>query len=209
MANFPTTTPTSQPEASALFANSALNAGLTNTVPLDRLTALEQAVGNMIISPPALGGVIPGAALGIVSLLPKRISAIVENTATTVLTITVPNVLASAMVRVTIVGIAGASGAIGAGECVTSVSYDIAVARTPGVAVGATASTAYGSAAAVVVGAGTMTCVAALTLTGEGVTLTNTVLVKATLDASATAAAHTALIYATCFNSLAGGVTIA
>jgi hypothetical protein len=207
MATFPNTLPTSQPEASALLANAWLNQGGTNTIPLDRLSNLEQVVANLMLGLPVEGGA-AGAALTR-STVRKKITGIVENTATTVLTITCPNLLASAMVRVTIVGIAGASGAIGAGECVTSVSYDVSVTRTPGVAVGATASSAYGSAAAVVVGAGTMTCVAAVNLVGEGVTVTNTVQIKATLDASATAAAHTALIYATCLNDLAGGITIA
>lgn len=206
MPTFPATTPTTPSEATSLLVNNALNAGLTNTIPLDRLGMVEQVAANLLTDQPTQGGA-AGAALTIQTVR-KRVSAIVDNTATLVLTITVPNVLASAMVRITIVGIAGASGAIGAGEDVTAVSYDIAVARTAGVAVGGTASTAYGSAAAVVVGAGTMTCVAALTLVGEGVTVTNTIQVKATIDQSSTSSLHTALIYATCFNSLAGGATI-
>lgn len=53
---FPDTTPTSQPAASALLANNALNAGLTNTTPFDRLTNLEQVVGNLLTSLPATLG---------------------------------------------------------------------------------------------------------------------------------------------------------
>lgn len=48
MPNFPVVTPTSQPQASALLSNNAANAGLTNTVPLDRLSNLEQVVGNLL-----------------------------------------------------------------------------------------------------------------------------------------------------------------
>jgi hypothetical protein len=206
---FPDVISTSAAQASAKLGNTALVNGQTNLVPLDRLTFLEEVVGNLMTSLPPQGGTGLGGALSLATLTPKRISAIADAVATTVLTITCPNVLASAMVRVTIVGIAGAGGAIGAGEDVTTVSYDIAVTRTPGVAVGATISSAYGSAAAVVVGAGTMTCVAALTLTGEGVTLTNTVTVKATIDQSSTSTNHTAIVYAQVINNLAGGITIA
>ena len=49
------------------------------------------------------------------------------------MTITVANAAHGALVEVTVVGYAGASGAIGAFECVTGVSYNVAVARTPGV----------------------------------------------------------------------------
>jgi hypothetical protein len=153
-------------------------------------------------------GAAPAAATSASSLV-KVVTGIADNTATTVLTITVPNAAHGALVQVTIVGYAGASGAIGAFECVTGVTYNIAVARTPGVAMGATVSSAFGSAAAVVVGAGTMTCVGAITLTGEGVTATNTGVFKATIDASATAAAHRCMVYATILNSQASGITIA
>ena len=57
-------------------------------------------------------------------------------------------------------------------------------------------------------GAGTMTCVGAITLTGEGVTLTNTGVFKATIDASATATLHRCMVYATILNSQATGITI-
>lgn len=153
-------------------------------------------------------GAAPGAATSAASLV-KVVTGIADNTATTVLTITVPNAAHGALVQVTIVGFAGASGAIGAFEDVTGVSYNIAVARTPGVAMGATVSSAFGSAAAVVTGAGTMTCVGAIMLTGEGVTATNTAVFKATIDASATATLHRCMVYATILNSQASGITIA
>lgn len=54
MAGFPATTPTSQPEASALLSNNAANKGLTNTTPLDRLSNLEQVVANLLTDAPAL-----------------------------------------------------------------------------------------------------------------------------------------------------------
>lgn len=155
----------------------------------------------------SLGG-IPGAATTASSLV-KVVTGIADNTATTVLTITVPNAAHAALIQVTIVGIAGASGAIGAFEDVTGVTYNIAVARTAGVAMGATVSSAFGSAAAAVSGAGTMTCVGAITLSGEGVSVANTGLFKATIDQSATSTLHRCLVYATILNSQASGITIA
>lgn len=214
---YPAITPISQPQASALLSNNAGAAGLTNTVPLDRLTNLEQVVGNLLTDLPSginipaimgIGGGAGGANGG--SAILKRVTGIADNTATAVLTITVPNVAAAAGIQVTLVGIAGAGGAIGTCEDVTVVSYNFSVARTPGVAMGAKMSTAFGSAAAVVTGAGTMTVVSAdPTLTGEGVTVTNTGIIKVTIDQSSTAANHICLVYATVINYLAGGVTIA
>lgn len=206
MATFPASLPTSQPDATSLLNNNFTANGGTNLTPFDRLTNLEQIVANILTGVPNEGGA-AGSALSQVTLR-KAVTAIVDNTATTVLTITVPNVLASAVVRVTIVGIAGAGGAIGAGEDVTSVSYNISVTRTPGVAMGATVSTAFGSAAAVVTGAGTMTTVGAITLNGEGVTVTNTGSFKATVDQSSTSSNHVVLVYAQVLNWAAGGVTI-
>lgn len=54
MSGFPGTTPTSQPQASALLSNAAANAGLTNTTPFDRLTNLEQVAANILTDLPAL-----------------------------------------------------------------------------------------------------------------------------------------------------------
>lgn len=52
MANFPGTTPTTQPQASALLSNAALAAGLGNTTPFDRLTNLEQILANLLVALP-------------------------------------------------------------------------------------------------------------------------------------------------------------
>ncbi len=205
---FPSVIPTSQPQASALLSNAALNAGLTNLTPFDRLTNLEQVVGNILLGGLPTNGGIPGGALTGFVLGPKAVTAITDNTATTVMTITAPNVLCSALIQVTIIGIAGAGGAIGAGEDVTSITYNISVTRTPGVAMAAVASTGFGSAAAAVTGAGTMTTVGAITLTGEGVTVTNTAVFKATIDQSSTSSNHVCLVFANIVNWAAGGITI-
>jgi len=186
--------------AGGLGVAKALNVGTTAGITTSATIGAPGAVALNI------GGA--AAAATTASELVKVVTAISDNVATAVLTITVPNAAHGALVEVTVVGYAGASGAIGAFECVTGVSYNVAVARTPGVAVGATISSAFGSAAAVVAGAGTMTCTAAVTLTGEGVTVTNTVTVDATINASATADAHRCMVFARILNSQASGITL-
>lgn len=205
---FPVQTSTNDTTAVATFENACINAGYIGGVGTDVQGRLFDVATNLLCGiPSTAASIAAGTATSGVELI-KRVTGIADNTATTVLTITVPNSAHAAVVRVTIVGIAGAGGAIGTCEDVTAVSYNIGVARTPGVAMGATVSTAFGSAAAVVAGAGTMTCVGAITLNGEGVTLTNTGSFKATIDQSSTSTNHVCLVYATVINYLGTGVTI-
>lgn len=217
---FPATTVNNGLDAQSLLWNKAVTAGIVNpTGGLSTIDMLCAVVGNMLtdlpgginvptISSPFSIGAAAGAATSANTLV-KVVTGIADNTATTVLTITVPNAAHGAMVQVTIIGQAGASGAIGAWEDVTSITYNISVARTAGVAMAAVVSTGFGSAAAAVTGAGTMTCVGAITLNGEGVGATNTASFKATIDQSSTSTLHRCLVLATVINSNAAGVTIA
>lgn len=226
---FPANTATNGTDAQNLLVNKAAAAGIAEpTGGLSQQDMAALVIANLLQdSPPlATAGAVAGAgtfgtvgstvmnyggaaaAASTVSQLVKVVTGIADNTATTVLTITVPNAAHAACIQVTLVGQAGASGAIGAFEDVTSVSYNISVARTAGVAMGATVSTAFGSAAAVVVGAGTMTCVGAITLNGEGVGATNTGSFKVTIDQSSTSTLHRCLVYATIINANAAGITI-
>lgn len=212
---FPARLSTNDTTASAAFENACINAGYVGNAGTDLPGRMIDVVQNLLTDLPSnislptnfgMGG-ISGAVTSGYSLI-KKVTAIADNTATTVLTVTVPNSAHAGVVQVTIVGIAGAGGAIGTCEDVTSVTYNISICRTPGVAMGATVSTAFGSAAAVVAGAGTMTTVGAITLNGEGVTLTNTASFKATVDQSSTAANHICMVYATVINHLGTGITI-
>lgn len=72
---FPAVTPTSQSQASSLHANNAANAGLTNAVPLDRLTSLEQTVGNLLTD--------PSPSLGVLALPPAKFTLNAASGATT------------------------------------------------------------------------------------------------------------------------------
>lgn len=216
---FPAVTISNGTDADSLIANKLVAAGFampTGGLSLQQLHSA--AIGLLLTDGPvgwrlptswAEGGVDAGAASSVATLL-KKVTAIADNTATAVLTITVPNVAAAALITVDFLCIAGAAGAIGTCEDITSVSYNYSVARTPGVAMGAKMSTAFGSAAAVVTGAGTMTAVSAdPTLMGEGVTVTNTGIIKITIDQSSTSTNHICLMRARVLNYLAGGVTLA
>lgn len=94
---FPDTTPTSQPQATALLGNNAANAGLTNTVPFDRLTELEQVVANLLTSLPAginITSSIPGAtaltAAGAVSITAPVTTVVGPATSTYAITLAAP-----------------------------------------------------------------------------------------------------------------------
>lgn len=225
---FPSLTINNGTDAQTALVNGAAAAGLAEpTGGLSTTDFLAAVTANQLKDAPAgqniavttpgqfgtLGAVVmnyagAAAAASTASTLIKVVTGIADNVATNVLTITVPNAAHAALIQVTIVGQAGASGAIGAFEDVTAVTYNIAVCRTAGVAMGATVSTAFGSAAAVVVGAGTMTTVGAITLNGEGVGVTNTGSFKATIDQSSTSTLHRCLVFATIINANATGITI-
>ncbi len=140
----------------------------------------------------------------------KAVTAIADNVATAVLTVTVPNSAQTATVRVRLKGALGAGGAIGADEASGSVSYDITVARTTGVNAVAIASSAYGSAMANVAGAATITVVAAVSAIAGAVGDPNTFTVNVTIArGSGSATNHTCMVFADVLNGRATGVTIA
>lgn len=157
----------------------------------------------------ALGSGTAGAATSARSIV-KAVSAIPDNTATTVLTITVPNSAQAATVRVTAIGSLGAGGDIGAYEASASNSYDITVVRTAGVNAVADISTAFGANAANVAGAAS--CTAALTVASVvgAVGASNSFPVQVTVVKSGGASDnHTCMLMAEVLNAVTSGVTIA
>lgn len=140
----------------------------------------------------------------------KAVTAIPNNTATAVLTVTVPNAAHSAALRVRLVGSLGAGGAVGANEATGHIGYDFSIARRAGVATVVTASTAYGSATSAVAGAATITVTAAASSITGGTGATQTFTVNITIArGSGSSDNHTAFVYADLLNANASGVTIA
>lgn len=168
------------------------------------------------LSPQYSGGNAQGGAGVLYTTLPKTITAITDDTAKTIFTVSIPNPTTyhSAVIDLTVLGIAGAGGAIGAGESCSAVFYQIVVTRTVGVAAVAgisTATSAVGAASAVSGGDQIVSplLVTLGAITG-GATALETFTIQVTIDDdTGSATNHVAIGYATVLNALAGGVTIA
>jgi hypothetical protein len=152
---------------------------------------------------------VPGSALS-VNQITKETTAIADNTATAIFTVTVPNAAEAASIEVTVLGRLGAGGAIGADEASSTSKYMLDVARTPGVASVCTVGAQVGLATSSVAGGATVTAVVTQTANGEGVTVTNTHTIKITIAHGTGASTnHKCDFTARIINANATGVTIA
>jgi hypothetical protein len=141
----------------------------------------------------------------------KAVSAIANNTATAVFTVTVPNAAHSASIRVRLTGSLGAGGAIGANESTQDATYNINITRTAGVATVATIGAVVGQpAAASVVGANNAATTGTLSAISGAVGATQTFTINVTIARSGGSSDnHTCLAYAELMNANATGITIA
>ncbi len=157
-----------------------------------------------------LGGTGVPAAAGVAYEMTKEVTAIADATATTVLTVTVPNAAHAGMIDVAVIGRLGAGGAIGADEAVSSSRYQFTFVRTAGVASVLTASAQLGAVNVAVAGAATVTATLSVVDSAEGVGATNTHLIKVTITKSGGASAnHKCNVHVRLHNCNATGVTIA
>lgn len=162
------------------------------------------------------GGNLSNGAGVLTTTLPKTVLAIADDTATTMFTVTIPNPTTyhSAVIDVTLLGIAGAGGAVGAGESCSASFYQVVVTRTVGVAAVAAISTPTSAvAAASAVSGGDQIVTPLLVTLGAitgGATATETFTIQVTIDDdTGSATNHVCVAYASVLNALAGGVTIA
>lgn len=189
-----------------LIAND--DAGAAIDTPLTIVRAANGEIYTAAGRSVTLGGA--PAAAATVTRNRKATTAIADNVATTVCTITVPNAAHSAVIKLTALGVLGAGGAIGAGECNASNSYDITIVRTAGVAAVADISAAYGVNAAAVAGATTCTAVITVGAVGGAVGDPNTFAVQITIvKAAGSSDNHTALVRWEIVNQNATGITVA
>lgn len=157
-----------------------------------------------------LFGITAGGAANSLTELTKEVTGIVDNTATAILTVTIPNSAQAGMIDFALVGRLGAGGAIGADEAVSSSRYQATFVRTPGVASVLTLSGQLGVVNVAVAGAATSTAILTAVANAEGVGVTNTHTIKATITKSGGASAlHKADVRVELYNSNASGVTIA
>ena len=217
---YPATTVTNGTDADNLLVAKATAAGLTMpTGGLSMQDYLAYAVGNLMtdlpsgINAPNLAsgtGIGGSAAAASTYRITKTVTALADTVATNVLTITVPNVKANAMVRVTLLGSLGAGGAIGAGEAFGNVSYDFSIGRTAGVNATGLISSVYGSSKNAVAGAATITVAGALSSVSGAVGASNTFTVTCAITKSGGSSDnHVCVVSAEVLNAFASGITIA
>jgi len=150
----------------------------------------------------------PGGA-GVDGLLAKTVTAIANNTATDVLTVTVPNAAHSATIPIIINATLGAGGAVGANECTATAYGQIVLTRTAGLATVATATTLADTGSACVAGATTVTLAYSVTSMTGANSATQTFTVQVTIArGGGSSTNHVAVIQADILNANASGVTV-
>lgn len=218
MATFPTTSYTNGVTAQADLVNKSIAAGYTPNSALGQTDTLTAIQANLMTGLPAtvtFGNYATGQSIGggltTASFLVKAISAITDNTFTDIVTVTVPNIKAAAVIRVHLLGALGAGGAIGAGEAMAGISYDVGVVRTAGVNAVTVASSAYGSTTSTAVaGATTATVTAQVSAIAGAVGAVNTFTIQIKVaKGGAGSDNHTAVAFVEVINQFAGGVTVA
>ncbi len=140
----------------------------------------------------------------------KAVASIADNTATDVLTVTIPNTAQSACIEVDLLGRSGAGGSIGADESAQLAKYLINVTRTAGVnAVVAIGAILPQPAAVTVAGGNAVAVTGSISSVSGAVGATNTFTIKVTIArAGGTATNHTCTAIARLLNANASGITI-
>ncbi len=164
-------------------------------------------------APTAAGAVAGGACCS--ATLAKIVTGILDDTATTIFTITVPNpptgTYCSALINVSLMTILGAGGGVAVGETVTSANATIVVTRTPGVAavIGISSLTQTASAA---VASGSSSVAATLTnvaVAGAN-TATQTFAIQTVVDDDTNSATNDiCVVTLEVLNVAANGITVA
>lgn len=189
----------------------------SNTVTSPTITGGTQSAPT-ITAPLIVGSTVQAAAAPAAGgassyqVVTKTKTAIADNTATDVFTVTIPNpaVNANCTIIVKVLGVIGAGGAVGAGETASGSIYIMSVARTVGVTAVIATGTQLGVASGKVSGGDTFTCTVAASAVTGGATVTETFTIQVTAhDSTGSAANHTAILVAELINAATGGITIA
>lgn len=152
----------------------------------------------------SVGGV-SAAATSALTLV-KKVTGIADNTATSILTLTIPNGNHAATVRLLLLSSNGSTDAF---ESSRTASGSVVVARTTGVNAVATASTIDATAIATVSGGATHTLSYDLSTVSGAVGATNTVDIRVTIDDSGNLGSNQLVCFAELLNAESSGVTIA
>lgn len=147
------------------------------------------------------------AAAGTMDVLVARKTGIANNTATAVITVTVPNAEHNAAIFLDMLGHLGAgTDTSESSRCATGA---IVLARTTGVATVATAATLTTAQIATVSGGGTLTLAYGVSSITGAVGVTQTFDITVTLVVTGTITDHTVVVSARLLNSIGTGVTMA
>lgn len=136
----------------------------------------------------------------------KKVTAIADNTATDVFTVTVPNANHSAAIKVTLLSANGSTDAFESSRVATGT---VVLARTTGVNAVAAVSALEGAQIATVAGGATHTLAYDLGAVAGAAGATNTFTIRVTIDDSGNVGANQVVAVAELVNSEATGVTIA
>lgn len=203
MSVFPKDTPANSVAAVALLENALIKAGATPAANLDQFGVVASTVSNL------LANAAPGFALSTSIPATKSVTGIADATPTDVLTVTIPNGVVNADIRVTLLASLGAGGAIGAGEASQTITYNISVTRTAGVNAVTNVSTAFGSAKNAVAGANTITATLGASSVAGAVGAVNTFTIQATITkGGGSSANHVAALRYEVFNLFDSGATL-
>jgi hypothetical protein len=156
-----------------------------------------------------LGGTGVAGAAATTTRITKVVTGIADATATSIVTVTVPNGAEGAVVRVHYVASLGAGGAIGAFECSAALDGSVSVTRTSGVATVASPATATLSSSSCVAGATTITLAYDLSSITGAAGATQTFSIRATVShGGGSSTNHQVVAYVDVTNASASGVTV-
>lgn len=195
-----------------LAVTAADNAGNTTTL----ITVGAQAAARAYTVPDAgadasfdliKGNAAASGAAGWTGTLAARKTGIANNTATDVITVTVPNGNHNSALFLDIMAHLGTG--TDASESTRVATGVITIARTTGAATVAVASTLAQAAIATVAGGGTLTLAYGVSAMTGAVGATQTFTVQVTLVVTGTITDHVAMVFARSLNSAASGITMA
>lgn len=185
------------------------NATLSGTTTI----ATGATVAGPLITGTEQFGASAGSAASYVKLI-KQVTAFTDTTAKDVFTVSIPIPAATSShnctIRVTVLGVMGAGGTVGAGESASGSEYIMSVARYVGTTAVIATSSQLGVANGKVAGADTLTATIAASAVTGGTSAAETFTIQCTMTKGGGAsAAHQGVFIAELININGSGITIA
>lgn len=180
------------------------NSTLVIAAPQDLATTSSPTFLNPIVTSLNVGGA--AAAATACRKLVKKVTGIADNTATDVLTVTIPNANHAAVVRLLLLSSNGSTDAF---ESSRTASGSVVIARTTGANAVAAASAIDAAQIATVSGGATHTLAYGVSAISGAVGATNTFTIQVTIDDSGNLGSNQVVVFAELLNAESTGITIA